>query len=79
MNRDLFYEFLRWLKTSWKFQAGFGLLVVAVSLAVSFVWCEPEYFSRSGALAQLPRFCDRTLVSCGARGAFSDYLPVASA
>ena len=29
-------------------------------------------------LAQLPRFCDRTLVSCGARGAFSDYcrLPV---
>lgn len=53
MNRDLYYEFLRWLKTSWKFQAGFGLLVVAVSLAVSFVWCAPEYFSRSGALMNL--------------------------
>ena len=30
-------------------------------------------------LAQLPRFFDRSLVSCGVRGAFSDYLPVASA
>ena len=38
-----------------------------------------DHVKAGQVLAQLPRFFDRSLISCGVRGAFSDYLPVASA